>query len=1403
MPNANEYLVFEADQVLTNDHLNQQFYYLDQQERWTRNKLIGIGIVCGLQLVQRPGIIEVTKGVGITSQGYLILLDTTRYTYYRPYAAVDQPKDLPFSYPGALPFFKPFCEEKTVYQLLSDDDYNNLENNEKAGAKTLTSAPANLRNEWVVVLFLELNEMDLKNCDAFDCNNRGEKMLLTIRALLVRKTDLPVRQPARTGAANGALVAPEPLLKRFNVPYTDLRSADDVINAFVRLVDDATLTSVATACHYCFQKYRALTGDNTDPFASLAADLRTRRDTIVAQFPPFIQYFYGLVDDLIKAYHEFLAGLSGLLSECCPDENRFPLHLVLGEATADTRQFEQDAFRQYFVYAPVFERRKSDLSETVFLFRRMQLMVENYLVQNPATNRQLPLRITPSRYEQALLSKRAIPYYYTPNQAGKELFRYWNYNKTLAGKANRNLGYNASLYSTENAVLQPLLYDIEPNNFFRIEGHIGQSYRTVLANLLQQRKTFNLPFDVVAVSADQLPLRGAPLPECNIQDLDTDYKLILSEFSCKAHTPFCYVTKWPFPPLRQVLTNTVNANATLLNYAAFKAEEVQAISLATLLRIGYRKGDFMRKFCKPTARTIGAAYLAALDTKGNFKNPIQQVNNQDPVSGLYYYLFEFIDAVEDLMKVLVPATIATLNIDDAVGKYKRCAVNTQRVIYVLARYLEGNNEQDWLKDLQLDLLIEEFSALVQTCLDERLQTLKEEYNRRFELYRLQLGFLTYYQKHPGLEHKAGVPKGGTFVLVYHTAPLVNRLPQVTAVRQPLTRTLESSLPSITRLAEGTVTNANLASLAATEATSLISPTMLNLIRRFVDDCDDAPEDRKKAVIDVLTTLQRPPLPAPRYQLPNNAVIADFYVPYLCCSDCPPVAYILPGEEPQVVVFDINPKEYLFDDQKNYPFTAQPPVEDVAQVTNPGPGPLNLLLKEGTLFLLPAMSIEATITRTLTYKEKSVSIRIIRPDATFTINLTKDAAGRPVVQVEAKQKDADSYEWKVNKQADVFQNVASPAPVLLEQLRSQLNNAKKVNIELTVSYTRNEQTSKDTKSDAFELESEVTVFDIQPKEFLYDESKTYPFTAKPAVTDLAQVNNPGGLNLSLKDGTLLLQPKMDLKATLKTTVAYKGLFLELTIIRPNAAFAVSFPRDAAGRTLLQLEAKDKGADDYQWTVNNTEKLFDAKPAPAAVILEELVRKIGAKDQLTVGLTLTYKRNDQASSDTRTTNLMLQACVDFEKPLVVGTTYGGQGGQRPGDAIFNTANINVRVAEFIFTNGGKTFGFAQIANGNLTGGDQVLRVNNVNLEFDFSKLGFETAQVTFDYFKQGGFENLVVNGDTYVGNLAQAKNTLGGVAVSVSEVVLGSGRRGTVLLKGAVKTLAIGGQEFMLDNVCAKV
>jgi hypothetical protein len=74
------YPVFEADQVLSNGHLNNLVNYLEQQERLTRIKLVGRGIVCGLEINPSNAAINISKGCGLTSQGYLMQLCDTNFT---------------------------------------------------------------------------------------------------------------------------------------------------------------------------------------------------------------------------------------------------------------------------------------------------------------------------------------------------------------------------------------------------------------------------------------------------------------------------------------------------------------------------------------------------------------------------------------------------------------------------------------------------------------------------------------------------------------------------------------------------------------------------------------------------------------------------------------------------------------------------------------------------------------------------------------------------------------------------------------------------------------------------------------------------------------------------------------------------------------------------------------------------------------------------------------------------------------------------------------------------------------------------------------------------------------------------------------------------------------------------
>jgi hypothetical protein len=164
---------------------------------------------------------------------------------------------------------------------------------------------------------------------------------------------------------------------------------------------------------------------------------------------------------------------------------------------------------------------------------------------------------------------------------------------------------------------------------------------------------------------------------------------------------------------------------------------------------------------------------------------------------------------------------------------------------------------------------------------------------------------------------------------------------------------------------------------------------------------------------------------------------------------------------------------------------------------------------------------------------------------------------------------------------------------------------------------------------------------------------------------------------------------------------------------------------------------------------------------------------------------------------------QVCVDFELPLAVGTQYGAPAGQHNGDVVFTTNGIPVSVHDFDFLGGGGTFNLARIELAPLPfGNGQSIRTNNINLEFDFSNIGFTPKEVRFEFLDLGGIKNISVNGSPiFIGDLPAAPNPIGGVNISVTTTPVAGGKKGLVVLTGAVQKLRVGGQEFWLDNVCA--
>lgn len=852
-PTTNEYIVFQADQVLTNDNLNELFNYLDQQNRWTRNKLIGSGIVCGLDITYNSitNFISISDGSGITSEGYLILLPkTVKYDYYIPYTGLPIPQDLPFSYTSPvlspantnLPYFKPYCAITPVYLLIDSTKYN-TQNPLPASALPLSSLSL---NQYAVVLFLEMNEKDLKNCDTQDCNNKGEKIIFTIQPLLVPISSL-------SGLSTSGK-AREIKLKRYNVPDKSLKNTGDVLTAFYTILDSGVLNEIAEAYSYCYTRYKNFLADSQNPFvpAVFYAELKKILDkSWTGNERITIQYLYDYVNDLILAYYEFREVANQMQSgQCCGNESAYPLHLVLGKSDISTTEFRRDPYRCYFSGSALFDNQNAGSEKLRFLFNRMKMIASSNAFAVKLYPKAAEIKITPSFYRDYPLSKRSIPYYYNPAVVnGQTIHQYWDYDKTIAGNDNFNLGYNAYLYNQDNSVTTPLLYDIEEYNFFRIEGHIGQQYKPALSYLLEQRQKFNLPFDVVAVSADLLNTVNTVVPTCNILDLETDFRLLIMEFLSKL---FLCIYKYALLPYdANIIGSTEIRKYDISNIVLNHPAENNFLTYFNLEFSTYKYGDFLNNYepFDKKGASIGNAYLDSIKT-GTFKNPVS-INSGENVYYMQAYSnqLELLRIVDILFYLLLNTALPDTKAGTFTAQYEKFIAILDRNKLLIAR--DQNNAS----------VFDECSCEDLLSIAERILILLKEYVRRMNLYQSQLNFLNYYKKHPGLEHKAGVPKGGTFVLVYHEKS--ERLVQ----NNPAAIYNESNLK--TTGSEITLTSAH-----------------IEKILHFVENCGVTPID-KGPIIGILN-----PGKQPAFDLPNGAIIADFYVPYICCSDCAPLAYIL-------------------------------------------------------------------------------------------------------------------------------------------------------------------------------------------------------------------------------------------------------------------------------------------------------------------------------------------------------------------------------------------------------------------------------------------------------------------------------------------------------------------------------
>ena len=517
------YPVFEDNQVLSSANLNQIFNYLDEQGRLTRANLIGIGIVCGLEVTwyEEDATIRLSKGCGVTSEGYLIVeTDNVELESYREegYTIPDNPEYQQFTYTDD--------ENKTVqyplWELFPEGEPET----------TLLSSPENFLNDKALVLFYELKKEGLRNCSSNDCNDKGSRKIATVRHLLIKKSDAEsvIAKANNLSAESTRVDLEEKLLAKFNlpelrlpryaVPDTGLAASAEVLTAFQAVFKEHKLVSkTQKALYFAYEAFEPLLKDlyPDNPFSDSSEFLDKfyfleNKGLENGEQVLFLQYYYEFFDNLLQAYNEFCQKGLTLQSACCLDEKLFPQHLMAGLFTSE-EVVEHGIYRHQFMPSPATGGGAERKKELQLLFQRIEQMISQFsntpnlpeYYTEIRTDEQI--RITPSKLGDVPLSDKAIPYYLDQfdQNIAPSMYQLWNAEKTQLNRANHNLGYWSPQYHppAPSFVTGSLNYDLEPYNFLRIEGHLAKNYQNVLRTLLSLKNTYRLPIDFVAIPSGE------------------------------------------------------------------------------------------------------------------------------------------------------------------------------------------------------------------------------------------------------------------------------------------------------------------------------------------------------------------------------------------------------------------------------------------------------------------------------------------------------------------------------------------------------------------------------------------------------------------------------------------------------------------------------------------------------------------------------------------------------------------------------------------------------------------------------------------------------------------------------------------------------------------------------------
>lgn len=497
---STQYSKFNKNQVLTETQLNGFLDYFDDQDRLTRTSLSGVGIVCGFQVSFSKTGITIAQGRGVTTDGDLLaLLNPSRTLEGRNNTTLKSLQLESKTYTHVKRFF----DTKSEYTkfLNSDDEQIELfELKESTGddhfplsdVASLSNNVSELSN-MVVLLYLESYEKEDDLCNQLTCDNQGLEQVARLRVLLVSEDN-----------AKDIIAEKDPIFLEhdWNQTYASLpvvSSPRIVVNQritrnfkrfkqeyFTKVIQSGVLSDLKKGLNTIFNKF----GRPDIPEGAMRRVFAFRKENMPADF----QYRFDAINDLIDTYNEIKELLSEMNVECCPNIGSFPKHLMLGKLYETN---EYPTLRHSFYKSPIIPSDNENYQHAMSLLKRVQMILSSFNIGDKAGE----IEITPS-LDISILSNKSIPFYYNITDP---FLKYWNFFKSKKFLSKLNLSYHKEKLSDAPSVQNPLDYNLDPFDFYRIEGHQGRPYKDALRriNFLKSEKGLN--FDVKALSLSIAP----------------------------------------------------------------------------------------------------------------------------------------------------------------------------------------------------------------------------------------------------------------------------------------------------------------------------------------------------------------------------------------------------------------------------------------------------------------------------------------------------------------------------------------------------------------------------------------------------------------------------------------------------------------------------------------------------------------------------------------------------------------------------------------------------------------------------------------------------------------------------------------------------------------------------------